>query len=233
MPLKLPHANARIEPEAIMISRHLSILGLLFSLHLATLAIAQTPATKAPAKTLYDYSVVSLDGKIVPLATYKGKALLIVNLASKSIYGEQLKALEDLQKTYADKGLVVVGIPSADFGAEELKENSAIQKYYVDTEHVNFQIASLSTVRGKDTLPLIQFLTDAKDGAGGGEIHWNFTKFLVDRQGHPVLRLEADSDPADPEFHVKIEQVLNGTFKKKEAAPKGASPAGDDDDDGE
>ena len=183
---------------------------------------------------LYDIPVKKITGEGASLADYRGKALLIVNLASKSIYGDQLKALEDLQKTYADKGLVVVGIPSADFGAEELKDNSAIQKYYVDTEHVTFQIASLSTVRGKDTLPLIQFLTDAKDGAGGGEIHWNFTKFLVDRQGHPVLRLEADSDPADPEFRVSVEQVLNGTFKKKEAGPKSGAPAGsNDDDDGE
>jgi len=217
-----------------MIFRRFSILGALLFANLAVTLNAQIKTDpKAPAKTLYDYSVVSLDGKVVPLSTYKGKVLLIVNLASKSIYRDQLKALEELQKTYADKGLVVVGIPSTDFGAEELKDNSAIQKYYLDTEHVNFEIVSLSTVRGKDTLPLIQFLTDAKDGAGGGEIHWNFTKFLVDRQGHPVLRLEADSDPSDPEFRVKVEQVLNGTFKK-EAGPKSGTPAGgDDDDDGE
>lgn len=212
-----------------MFIRHRFMLSLLL---LATMSRAQAPGPKTPPKTVYDYSVVSLDGKVVPLATYKGKVLLIVNLASKSLYGEQLKALEDLQKAYAEKGLVVVGIPSADFGAEELKDNSAIQKYYLDSERVNFQVVSLSTVRGKDTLPLIHFLTDPKDGAGGGEIHWNFTKFVVDRQGHPVLRMEADSDPADPEFRVKIEQVLDGTFKKKDAGPKGAGhPDGDNDDD--
>lgn len=221
-----------MKPEAMMIFQRFSIVGILL---VAPIAIAQTPPAKASAKTIYDYSVVSLDNKAVSLDTYKGKVLLIVNLASKSIYDDQVKALEDLQKAYADKGLVIVGIPSTDFGAEELKDNSAIQKYYLDTEHVNFQIVSLSTVRGKDTLPLIHFLTDPKDGAGGGEIHWNFTKFLVDRKGHPVLRLEADSDPADPEFRVKIEQVLDGTFKKKDPAPKGDSPAAgdDEDDDGE
>jgi len=218
-----------------MISRSLSFAGILLSALMAIASNAQTPASKEVPKTVYDYSVVSLDGKVVTLDTYKGKVLLIVNLASKSIYDDQLKALEDLQKTYADKGLVVVGIPSTDFGAEELKDNSAIQKYYLDTEHVNFQVVSLSTVRGKDTLPLIHFLTDPKQGAGGGEIHWNFTKFLVDRKGHPVLRLEVSSDPADPEFRVTIEQILDGTFKKKEAGDKGGStPAGDDDsDDGE
>lgn len=213
----------------------LTILSLALFAHIAVASSGPEKAPKEAAKTVYDYSVVSLDGKVLPLSTYKGKVLLIVNLASKSIYDDQLKALEDLQKTYADKGLVVVGIPSADFGAEELKDNSAIQKYYLDTEHINFEIASLSTVRGKDTLPLIHFLTDPKAGAGGGEIHWNFTKFVVDRQGHPVLRQEADSDPSDPDFRVKIEQVLNGTFKKKDSAPKGEAPpaGGDDDDDGD
>ena len=110
-----------------------------------------------------------------------------------------------------------------------------IQHYYIDDQHVAFHVFSKSSVRGKDCIPLIHFLTDAKDGLGGGDVHWNFTKFLVDREGNPVLRFETDSDPTDPEFRVKLEQVLDGTFKKKESAPKDSKPgAGDDaDDDGE
>ena len=189
------------------------------------------PAAKH--KTIYDYSLVTLDGKEVSLSTYKGKVLLVVNLASKSIYKSQLKALQDLQKTYADKGLTVIGIPSADFGEGELSDNAAIRKYYLEDQHITFAIYSKASVRGKDTIPLIHFLTDPKEGAGGGDIHWNFTKFLVDRQGQPVLRLEVDSDPSDPEFRVNVEQVLDGTFKKKDAPGKQGSPAaGDDDDDG-
>ncbi len=184
-----------------------------------------------PHKTIYDYSLVGMDGKVLSLSTYKGKVLLIVNLASQSIYSHQLGALNDLQKDYADKGLVVVGIPSSDFGAEELTDDKAIQHYYQDSQHVAFQIFSKSSLRGKDTIPLIHFLTDPKEGTGGGDIHWNFTKFLVDRQGQPVLRFEADSDPSDPEFRVTLEQVLNGTYKKKASpAKENSAPAGDDDD---
>jgi glutathione peroxidase len=192
-------------------------------------------AATAPVKhkSIYDYSLVSLDGKEVPLATYKGKVVLIVNLASKSIYSSQLSALEQLQKTYSDKGLVIVGIPSADFGAEELPENADIQKYYVETAHVSFPVFSKACLRGKDAIPLVRFLTDPKEGPAGGDIHWNFTKFLIDREGKPLLRFESDSDPADPEFRVKLEQVLDDTYKKKDPAPKGNDSAPEEDDDGE
>ena len=192
--------------------------------------LAATP--QARHKSIYDYSLVALDGKVVSLSTYKGKVLLIVNLASKSIYKNQLPALEDLQKTYADRGLVLVGIPSSDFGSEELPDNTAIQKFYQDTEHINFPVFSKASLRGNTAIPLVHFLTDPKEGVAGGDIHWNFTKFLVNREGQPVLRFEADSDPADPEFRVQLEQVLDGTFKKKESPKEGGSPAGDDDEDG-
>lgn len=185
-------------------------------------------------KSIYDYSLVGLDGKVVSLSAYKGKVLLIVNLASKSIYTDQITALNDLQKSYSEKGLVVLGIPSSDFGAEELSDGPAIEKYYHDKAKASFTIFSKACLRGNDEIPLAHFLTDPKDGAAGGEIHWNFTKFVVDREGKPVLRFESDSDPSDPDFRVKIEQVLNGTFKKKGSGEKDAAPAAgeDDEDDG-
>lgn len=212
------------------IGRRLLLSTALF-LEATSLAISASP----PAKTVYDYSLVSLDGSVVPLSNYKGKVLLIVNLASQSIYKNQIAELEELQKVYADKGLVVIGIPSGDFGAEELPDNPAIAHYYHDSQHVTFQIFSKASLRGKDSIPLIHFLTDTKEGAGGGDLHWNYTKFLVNQEGKPVLRLEADSDPADPDFRVKIEQILNGTYKKKDAQAKEstASVADDDDDGGE
>lgn len=212
------------------ITRH-ALLAVFLSVHLTVLSSGAPTAHK----TVYDYSLVSLDGKDISLATYQGKVLLIVNLASQSVYMKQVSALNELQKDYADKGLVVIGIPSSDFGAQELTDNTAIQHYYLDSQHVSFQIFSKASLRGKNSIPLAHFLTDAKDGTGGGDIHWNFTKFLVDRRGHPVLRCEADSDPADPEFRVKLEQILDGTYKKKEPSAKdGAThPSDDDDDEGE
>jgi len=191
-------------------------------------------AADAPAprhKSLYDYSLVSLDGNVVPLSGYKGKVVLIVNLASKSIYNRQIAALNELQKTYADKGLIVVGIPSTDFGAEELTDNAAIQKYYQESAHAGFKVFSKACLRGKDAIPLVRFLTDPKDGVTGGDIHWNFTKFLVDREGTPLVRFESDSEPFDAEFRLKVEQVLDGTYKKKDAKDTGATAQDGDEDD--
>jgi len=198
---------------------------------LCALPAGAIAADAAKHKSIYDYSLVDFDGKVVSLSTYKGKVLLIVNLASKSIYNDQIAALSELQKTYSDKGLVILGIPSSDFGAEEASDNAAIAKYYHDTAHANFPVFSKASVRGNDAIPLVHFLTDPKEGTAGGDIHWNFTKFLVNREGQPVLRFESDSDPSDPEFRVKLEQVLDGTFKKKSGSKEGPPPPGDDDDD--
>lgn len=228
--LQVTSVNARIPSEGIMTIGRSVVLGVLLSLHLAM--TSQCAPTQH--KSVYDYSLVGLDGKEISLSTYRGKVLLIVNLASKSIYTEQIQSLEELQKAYADKGLQVLGIPSGDFGAQELTDNSAIQTFYLNNQHVTFQVFSKMSLRGKDCIPLVHFLTDPKEGAGGGDIHWNFTKFVVDRQGKPVLRLEADSNPADPNFHVTLEQILNGTYKKKDSGAKdGQAPAGDDDEDSE
>jgi glutathione peroxidase len=221
--------SARILVEESMKSRSYALVAILFCAQL----VYGAATDQAKHKSLYDYSLVSLDGKEISLAAYKGKVVLIVNLASKSIYSNQLPALDQLQKTYSDKGLVIVGIPSADFGAEELSQNADIQKYYAETAHIGFPVYSKACLRGKDAIPLVRFLTDPKEGLAGGEIHWNFTKFLIDREGKPLLRFDSDSDPADPEFRVKLEQVLDGTYKKKDPSAKESNSAPDEDDEGE
>jgi glutathione peroxidase len=190
----------------------------------------KTDATKAK-KTIYDYSLVDLDGKVTPLTSFKGKLLLIVNLASQSTYHDQIEALAELQKIYADQGLVVIGIPSADFGGEELKDPAARRKYYRETAHVTFPIFTCASLRGVNEIPLYRFLTDPKQGLPGGDIHWNFTKFLVDREGLPLARYEVDEDPADVDFHVTIESALAGKLKKKGESAKEDKALGDDDSD--
>ncbi len=206
----------------------LRAMVLLFSFPLHHNAIA----VDARHSTVYNYSLVDSKGVVVPLTNYKGKTLIIVNLASASVYHRQIAELEALQRLYRDKGLIVLGIPSTDFGKQELTDNAAIQQYYTTSEHTTFMIFSRSTVRGKEVLPLISFLTDPKTGLPGGEIHWNFTKFLIDREGQPVLRFEADTSPADPQFRVLLEKVIDGTFKKKDAKIDASTPGkeGDDDD---
>jgi glutathione peroxidase len=215
------------------------LLAMLLAGGLQAKAVNDKPANQKaeaakPKKTVYDYSLVDLDGKETPLSTYKGKLLLIVNLASQSIFHDQIDALNELQKTYADQGLVVIGIPSADFGAEELKDPAALKKYYRETAHVTFPVFAIATLRGANEIPLYRFLTDPKDGLPGGDVHWNFTKFLVDKDGLALARFELAVDPADVDFHVTIEKALAGKLKKKAGGDKDDKPGDDDsDDDGE
>jgi glutathione peroxidase len=193
-------------------------------------------ADELPAKkTVYDFSLVDLDGKVVPLASYKGKVLLIVNLASQSQFSSQIAALNELQKTYASQGLIVLGIPSNDFGSEEQKDPAAMRKFYSDVAHAGFTVFQTATLTGVHAIPLYQFLCDPKQSVPGGDIHWNFTKFLINREGQPVARYEVAADPADLDFHVTIESALAGKLKAPKPGAKseseGASRDDDEDDD--
>jgi glutathione peroxidase len=170
-------------------------------------------AADKPAKTVYDYSLVGLDGKEVSLSAYKGKVLVIVNVASQSIFHEQNAMLDELQKTYKDQGLVVMGVPSNDFGAQEPGTDADVQKTYEKDTHLGFPIFARVSVRGKDEAALYSYLTGDKKSTTGGDVHWSYTKFVVDRSGKVVARFEPHVLPTAPEVLVTIEDVLAGKFK--------------------
>jgi glutathione peroxidase len=189
-------------------------------------ALAQKPSAKEPGpakQSVYDFSLVDMSGNVIPLSTYKGKVLLIVNLASQSFYSTQIAALNDLQKTYGPRGLQVIGIPSSDFGNEELKDPAAMRAYYTQTEKVDFPVFAKASITGINAIPLYQFLCDPKQSVPGGPLRWNYTKFLIGRDGHPIARYELDTDPANIDFHVSVETALNG--KSKMDSSGGASLA--------
>jgi len=175
-------------------------------------------------QTVYDFSLVDINGKTVPLSTYKGKVLLIVNLASQSTYRDQISALNDLQNTYSAQGLVVIGIPSSDFGAKELTDTSAVRQYYSDKLHVDFPLFAPAKTQGVEAIPLYTFLCDPKSGVPGGQLHWSFTKFIVDREGQPLARYEVSQDPQDPAFQLVVESALTGKLKKQSKADKIETP---------
>lgn len=186
--------------------------------HLAPQPVASAANRDAqvPRKqNVYDFSLVDQDGKVVPLATYKGKVLLIVNLASQSFYRTQIVALNDLQKTYGPQGLQVLGIPSGDFGGQELNNPAAMRNYYETTVHAAFPVFAKSTVTGVQAIPLFQYLCDPKEGPSGGDLRWSYTKFLVGRDGEPLARYEVAVDPGEIDFHVAIEKALAGSFKRQ------------------
>lgn len=170
-------------------------------------------AADKPAKTVYDYSLVEFDGKEVSLSVYKGKVLLIVNLASQSIFHEQNAMLDELQKTYKDQGLIVLGVPSNDFGAQEPGTDAEVQKLYDRDIHLGFPVFARTAVRGKDQAALYAFLAGDKKSPTGGDVHWSYTKFVIDRTGKVVARFEPHILPNAPEVRVTIEDVLAGKFK--------------------
>jgi len=172
-------------------------------------------AALAGATTVLDFIPLSIDGKPVPLTTYRGKVLLIVNVVSHSIFTEQYTALEAQYQKYKAQGLVVLAFPSDDFGKEEPDGNDAIKQFVESKYKITFPLFAKVALSGEHIAPLFQFLTDKQaNAATGGPIRWNFTKFLVDRDGKVVARFEPDVTPDAPELAVAIEKTLRGEKEK-------------------
>ena len=159
------------------------------------------------AETIYDFSAAALDGREVPLSDYRGKVVLIVNTASKCGLTPQYEGLEALNKRYADKGLVVLGFPCNQFGAQEPGEAQEIASFCLLTYDVTFPMFAKVEVNGPAAHPLYAFLKHEKKGLLGSEgIKWNFTKFLVGRDGQVVERFAPTTKPQD--LASSIEKLL-------------------------
>jgi glutathione peroxidase len=161
-----------------------------------------------------DFVPLSIDSKPVPLASYRGKVLLIVNVASNSILTPQYGALEALYQKYKEQGLVVLAFPSNDFGREEPDNNDVVLQNAAKYK-VSFPLFAKVSLAGEHIAPLFQFLMDKQANPNtGGPIRWNFTKFLVDREGKVVGRFEPDVTPDSPELAVAVEKALRGEKEK-------------------
>jgi glutathione peroxidase len=193
-------------------------------------AAKASDATTAAQKNAYDYSLPGPDGKDVPLSRFKGKYILVVNLGRKSSYNDQLPALIKLNDTCKDKGLVVIGVPSDDFGAAEPGTDAEIQKAYAGAK-VDFPIMSVSKISGEEELPFYAYLTKGSGAAAGGPVHWNYTKFIIDKKGNVLVRLSPDVAPDSPEMLSIIDQILDGRYKPKKASERTAAAAGNAADD--
>ncbi|MCE3012213.1 MAG: glutathione peroxidase [Proteobacteria bacterium] len=146
-------------------------------------------------KTAYDFSAKNLQGKEVNLSEYKGKFMLIVNVASKCGFTPQYAGLEDLSKNMS-KDLVVLGFPCNQFGAQEPGAASEIESFCQVNYGVSFPMFSKIDVNGAEAHPLYQFLKGEKPGLLGTEaIKWNFTKFLVNREGQVIKRYAPTDTP--------------------------------------
>src|SRR5215472_6490620 len=148
------------------------------------------------ASSIHEFTMDALNGTPTPLANFKGKVMLVVNVASQCGYTYQYEALQALYARYKDQGLVVAGFPANNFGEQEPGTNEEIGAFCKSKYGVTFPMFSKISVAGSDKAPLYQFLTDKKaNPATGGEIQWNFTKFLVDRNGKVIQRFEPEAEP--------------------------------------
>jgi glutathione peroxidase len=146
--------------------------------------------------SLYDITVDDIHGKPVKLSRYKGKVLLIVNTASECGFTPQYKGLEALYEKLHGKGLEILGFPCNQFGAQEPGDEAEIEKFCELNYGVTFPMFAKVDVNGDDASPLYRHLKTARKGLLGSEaIKWNFTKFLIDRQGNVVERYAPNAEP--------------------------------------
>lgn len=157
--------------------------------------------------TVHEFKAKGIDGKEVPLSTYKGQVLLVVNVASQCGYTPQYPGLEKLYERYKDKGFAVLGFPCNQFGGQEPGTETEIKSFCETSFGVKFPLFAKIDVNGEHTHPLYEFLKKAQPGLLGTEgIKWNFTKFLVDREGNPVKRYASKDTPE--EIAPEVEKLL-------------------------
>ena len=173
------------------------LLAFLFS----TLLFAQTEES---FMSIYDFNVTDIHGKKVSLSAYKGKVLLIVNVASKCGFTPQYEGLEALYERYEDEGFMILGFPCNQFSEQEPGSNKEIYAFCTGNYAVSFDMFAKIDVNGENTAPLYRYLKSQQSGFLWTEsIKWNFTKFLVDREGNVVDRYGSSTKPASIEDDIK------------------------------
>jgi glutathione peroxidase len=144
---------------------------------------------------LSDFKATRLDGTVEDLSAYDGKVVLVVNTASQCGFTPQLEGLEKLDEQYADQGLVVLGVPCNQFGGQEPGDSEQIGAFCQKNYGVTFPMFEKIEVNGDDAHPLYQWLREEKGGVLGSKIKWNFTKFLINKDGEVVDRFGPTTKP--------------------------------------
>lgn len=160
--------------------------------------------------TAYDFSLETIEGQTKSLSDYRGKVLLIVNVASNCGFTPQYEGLQELHERYASDGLVVMGVPSNDFMGQEPGSNEEIKTFCESKFHVTFDMFSKVEVKGKAQHPLYAWLTSSK-----GKVTWNFNKFLVGRDGHVIEQFGSTTKPLSPELTSAITTALGKSAPKR------------------
>ncbi len=190
----------------------ISAAMLLSILNLSSLFAAKSTTAEAPMteQSVLDFTMKSIDDNDVPLSSYKGKVLLIVNVASRCGNTKQYEGLQKLYETYRDKGLVVLGFPANNFMGQEPGTNAEIKEFCSTKFGVTFPMFSKISVKGDDQHPLYRFLTsDDTNPEFSGNVKWNFQKYLVNRDGAVIAKFAPSEDPMSADVGSAIESALN------------------------
>ncbi len=177
-----------------------------FTLLLMALALTQVVSAYA-AGSLYEIPLKDIDGKATSLKAYKGKVMLIVNVASQCGYTPQYQGLEAIQQKYQAKGFSVLGFPCNDFGSQEPGSPAEIKSFCSKNYQVTFPLFAKIHIVGKDKHPLYEVLS-GKESPFPGDVSWNFGKFLIGKDGRIVKRFESDVEPESAELAGAIEAAL-------------------------
>jgi len=162
---------------------------------------------KIPLVSVYDYTARSIDGEELPLSDYRGRGLLIVNVASRCGFTPQYAGLEALYRKYRERGFCILGFPCDQFGHQEPGEDAQIRDFCTLTYQVSFPLFAKIKVNGAEAHPLYRYLKRAKPGLLGlSAIKWNFTKFLISREGAPLRRYAPAERPEN------LEQAVEATL---------------------
>ena len=162
------------------------------------------------SKSVHDFTVKTIKGSDKPLADYKGKVLLVVNVASECGLTPQYAGLEKLHEEYAQKGLAVLGFPANDFGAQEPGTDAQVEQFCTTKFGAKFDMFEKVKVKGPGIDPLFAFLTSPETNPKSpGDIKWNFNKFLVGKDGKVIGRFEPQVEPLSPEVKGAIEKALS------------------------
>ena len=174
-------------------------------------AVAAAQEKEETMKTIYDFTMKDIDGNDVSLSTFRGKAVMLVNVASRCGFTKQYAGLQALYEKYGERGFVILGFPANNFMGQEPGTEEEIKSFCSLNYGVTFPMFSKISVKGGDIHPLYAFLTDKRQHPEfGGAIAWNFNKFLVGRDGRVVARFGSRDAPESPEIAKAIETALGG-----------------------
>ncbi len=183
--------------------------GSLCMMHDTVSAEEKAPTTQPMANDALSFSVKDIDDHEVDLEQYRGKVVMIVNVASKCGFTKQYAGIEKLYDNYKDKGLVVIGFPANDFNHQEPGSNAQIKEFCESTFQVAFPMMGKISVKGAEKAPLYHYLTEpATAGEFAGEIGWNFTKFVIGKDGKIAARFPSQVTPEDPKLIGAVETAL-------------------------